>query len=90
MAGRKPGTPKTGGRLKGSVNKTTTLAKDALTYAFDKLGGQDALVAWANADPENRKIFYQTIWPKLLPLQVSGTGENGEHLLSLIERRIIK
>ena len=78
------------GRPKGVPNKTTTIAKDALAYAFDKLGGQDALVDWANADPDNRKIFYQTIWPKLLPLQVAGSGPGGEHLLAMIERRIIK
>ena len=73
VANRKP--PNAGkGRPKGAVNKTTAIAKDALAYAFDKLGGQDGLVLWASESEENRKIFYQAIWPKLLPLQLTGGG----------------
>ena len=86
---RKP--PNAGkGRVKGVPNKQTTIAKEALAYAFDKLGGQDALVEWCKQDPDNLKTFYTTIWPKLLPLQVAGAGPNGEHMLAMIERRIIK
>ena len=44
MAGRKPGTPKTGGRQKGTTNKVTALAKDAIAAAADRLGGVDRLV----------------------------------------------
>lgn len=76
------------GRKKGVPNKTTSIAKDALAFAFDKLGGQDALVSWAVSDPDNLKIFYQTIWPKLLPLQVAGEG--GGPVLTEIVRRITK
>lgn len=76
------------GRPKGVPNKTTALAKDALAYAFDKLGGQDALVKWARSDPDNTKAFYTSIWPKLLPLQVSGEG--GGPILTEIVRKIIK
>ncbi len=72
------------GRPKGAANKTTAIAKDALSYAFNKLGGQDGLVKWASANEENRKIFYQTIWPKLLPLQM--TGEDGGPLQVIIQK----
>ena len=72
MAGRKPGTPKTGGRLKGTPNKVTTLAKDAIAAAAERLGGIDRLVEWARADPANERVFWGTIYTKLLPLQVSG------------------
>lgn len=41
---------------------------------FDKLGGVDAMVEWAARNDENRKAFYTSIYPKLLPLQVTGEG----------------
>ena len=72
MRGRKPGSPKTGGRLRGTPNKVTTLAKDAIAAAAERLGGIDRLVEWVRADPNNERIFWGTIYTKLLPLQVSG------------------
>ena len=72
MRGRKPGTPKTGGRLKGTPNKVTTLAKDAIAAAAERLGGIDRLVEWVREDPGNERVFWGTIYTKLLPLQVSG------------------
>lgn len=63
------------GRPKGSPNKTTTIAKEAIAEAFERMGGVDALVAWADQNDDHRKVFYGTIYPKLLPLQVG--GENG-------------
>lgn len=69
------------GRPKGSANKTTQAAKDAIAQAAEELGGADRLVAWVKEDPANEKVFWGTIYPKLLPLQVNGAGENGEHLI---------
>lgn len=63
-----------GGRPKGAKNKTTGAAKEAIAAAADALGGQKRLVAWAKSDPVNERIFWGTIYPKLLPLQVSGEG----------------
>jgi hypothetical protein len=71
MAGRKPGTPKTGGRQKGTTNKVTALAKDAIAAAADRLGGVDRLVEWIRADPHNERVFWGQIYTKLLPLQVA-------------------
>ena len=62
------------GRPKGAPNKTTASAKDAIAKAADALGGSDRLVAWAKEEPANARIFWGTIYPKLLPLQVSGEG----------------
>lgn len=62
------------GRPKGSPNKTTAIAKDAIAAAADKLGGTDRLVAWAKEDTKNEAAFWTTIYPKLLPLQVTGEG----------------
>lgn len=70
-AKRKP--PAAGkGRPKGAINKTTKAVKEALTIAFDELGGVDALKTWAQ---DNQTQFYQ-LWGKMLPLQVAGDEEN--------------
>lgn len=71
----------TGGSRKGIPNKTTQAAKDAIAQAAAELGGADRLVAWVKEEPSNERIFWGTIYPKLLPLQVNGAGENGEHLI---------
>lgn len=62
------------GRPKGIPNKMTTAAKDAIAAAAEALGGSDRLVAWAKEDPLNERAFWSSIYPKLLPLQVTGEG----------------
>jgi hypothetical protein len=69
------------GRPKGALNKTTQSAKDAIAQAAEELGGAARLVDWVKEDPSNERVFWGTIYPKLLPLQVNGAGENGEHLI---------
>lgn len=64
-----PGNP---GKPKGALSKTTIAAKEAIQLAADRLGGPDRLVAWVQEDPQNERVFWGTIYPKLLPLQVSG------------------
>lgn len=68
------------GRKKGVPNKTTQIAKDAIALAADRLGGVDRLVEWAKEDDKNEAAFWTTIYPKLLPLQVNGAGDAGQHL----------
>ena len=63
------------GRPAGSLNKTTMAAKEALTYAFEGLGGAQGLVEWAMRDEKNESAFWTTIYPKLLPLQVDAKVE---------------
>ena len=70
------------GRPKGALNRTTTSAKEAIAIAADKLGGAERLVAWAQKDPTNERAFWATIYPKLLPLQVS--GEDGGPIQAVI------
>lgn len=67
------------GRPKGSLSKHTVAAKDAIEAAAKGLGGHDRLIQWAKEDPQNERIFWGTIFPKLLPLQV--TGQNGAPLV---------
>lgn len=40
--------------------------------AAETLGGTDRLVAWAKEDKTNERIFWGTVYPKLLPHQVNG------------------
>lgn len=36
------------------------------------LGGYERMLEWVQIDPANEKAFWTAIYPKLLPLQVSG------------------
>lgn len=81
--------PVSPGRPKGVPNKTTQAAKDAIALAAEALGGAERLVDWAKEDPANERAFWTSIYTKLLPLQVNGPGENGEHLIKRIERVIV-
>lgn len=75
MAKTKP--PAAGkGRPKGAVNKTTASVKEAIEAAAQGLGGSVRLEEWAREAPENEKVFWSNIYPKLLPLQVTGPGGN--------------
>lgn len=74
-------TRKGAGRPKGSVNKVTAAAKAVIEQAAEELGGTERLVAWAQEDPLNERAFWSTIYPKLLPLQVHGGGDDGEFVM---------
>lgn len=56
------------GRAKGSMNKLQRAAKEAIEMAADEIGGVDRLVAWIREDKQNERIFWGTVYPKLLPL----------------------
>ncbi len=64
--GRKPGVP----------NKMTTAAKDAIAQTAEALGGAERMTAWARESPANERVFWGTIYPKLLPLQLSTTYDD--------------
>jgi len=60
------------GKPKGAISKTTRTAKEAIALAAEGLGGTDRLIAWAQEDPLNERVFWGNIYPKLLPLQLDG------------------
>jgi hypothetical protein len=65
------GTGKPGpGRKKGVPNKTTASVKEALSLAFQGLGGVPRLQVWATENPTE---FYK-LWSKMLPQEVVGEG----------------
>lgn len=72
------------GRPKGALNKSTQTAKDAIALAAEGLGGTQRLIDWAKEDPSNERAFWSSIYPKLLPIQVNGAGDNGEHLSKVV------
>jgi hypothetical protein len=45
------------GRPKGSVNKTTAIAKEAIALAAAEMGGVDRLVTWIKLDEKNESAF---------------------------------
>ena len=49
--------------------------RDAIALAFDEIGGVSALAEWVAASDDNRKIFYATIYPKILALDFGGEAE---------------
>lgn len=64
------------GKPKGALSKTTKTAKEAIALAAEGLGGVNRLIAWAQEDPLNERSFWASIYPRLLPVQVSGDPDN--------------
>ena len=74
------------GRPKGSRNKTTLAAKEAIALAAEGLGGVQAIIAWVRKNDQNERIFWSAIYPKLLPLKVAGEVEVGARLAEVAAR----
>lgn len=74
MAGKKPGSPKTGGRKKGTPNKLTADVKGMILQALDEAGGKDYLLAQALGNPN----AFLTLVGKVLPKEM--TGKDGDPL----------
>ena len=62
------------GRPKGSSNKFTRGAREAIQCAFTACGGVEALAQWAKA---NRTEFYR-LYARLIPVEQRHGGPNGE------------
>lgn len=73
MAGK--GNPKTGGRKKGVTNKINAALKDMILTALDESGGVEYLKGQAETNP----TAFLTLVGKVLPMTVTGPGEDGEH-----------
>lgn len=66
---------KTGGRQKGTPNKTTALLKDAILQAADEAGGEEGLVAYLRVQAFDNPGPFMSLLGKVLPTQL--TGEDG-------------
>jgi hypothetical protein len=70
--GKRKGSPKTGGRQRGTPNKITGLLKDAILKAAEKAGGEGGIEAFleAQARKENNAPF-MALLGKVLPTQLA-------------------
>lgn len=66
---------KTGGRVAGTPNKLTKAAREVIQGCADALGGMDRMVAWAKEDPVNERIFWSSIFPRIVPLDVTSDNK---------------
>jgi len=74
------------GRPKGAVNKTTALLKDAILKAAEEAGGKAGLIGYLKTQATANPQSFLPLLGKVLPLQVAGSGEDGEiiHRIELI------
>jgi hypothetical protein len=56
-------------------NAPAPSARDAVARAFEEIGGVAALAEWIESSEDNRKVFYATIYPKILSLPAGGDAE---------------
>jgi len=72
------GQPKSAGRKKGSQNLHTRAIREMIEAAAEGLGGTARLISWAMEDEINERLFWSSIWPRILPVQIQGMGARGE------------
>ena len=75
MAGK--GNPKTGGRRRGSVNKTTALLKDAVLQAAERAGDKEGMVGYLTTQAMQNPAAFMSLLGRVLPLQNAATDEDG-------------
>ncbi len=63
---------KTGGRQKGTPNKTTSLLKDAILRAAEEAGGAEGLVGYLRQQAVDSPNAFLPLLGKVLPLQIAG------------------
>lgn len=72
---------KTGGRQKGTPNKTTAAIKEMVLAALDRAGGVEYLLGQASSNP----TAFLTLVGKVLPLQV-----DAEHTGTVVAKVVFK
>lgn len=76
---------KTGGRQKGTPNKTTALLKDAILKAADDAGGEGGLVGYLTLQASENPAAFMTLLGKVLPMQIAGDADNPIRTVTRIE-----
>ncbi len=66
--------PKTGGRKKGTPNKTTALLKDAVLRAAASAGGAEGLEGYLTVQANLNPGPFLALLGKVLPMQLTGEG----------------
>ena len=75
---------KTGGRRKGSPNKTTALLKDAVLRAAELAGGDDGIEGYLKIQARINPGPFMALLGKVLPMQI--TGADGGALQVVVQR----
>lgn len=75
---------KTGGRKKGTPNKTTALLKDAILQAATNAGGGD-LTSYLQVQALENPGPFMALLGKVLPMTVAGDNENPLQVITRIE-----
>ena len=70
------------GRPKGSKNKTTLLLREAILKAAEDAGGSGGLVGYLTLQATESPSAFLALLGRIIPTQVEGPGENGEHFIS--------
>ena len=84
--GRPKGTVKTGGRQKGTPNKTTALLKDAILTAAELAGGgKEGLVNYLKNQATANPGPFMALLGKVLPMQIAGDEDNPIVTITRIE-----
>lgn len=76
---------KTGGRQKGTPNRTTALLKDAILEAATQAGGEGELVGYLTTQAKANPAAFMSLLGKVLPMQIAGDPANPLQLVSRIE-----
>jgi hypothetical protein len=67
--------PKTGGRKKGTPNKTTALLKDAILRAAENAGNDKGMVGYLTLQATLNPGPFMALLGKVLPMQITGVGD---------------
>lgn len=82
------------GKPKGAVSKTTKTLKEAILKAAELSGrdmkGKEGLVGYLRRVADEDVKAFSGLLGKVLPLQVEGAGENGEHLFQKIVVEVVQ
>jgi hypothetical protein len=79
------GSPKTGGRQKGTPNKLTAQLKDAILEAATLAGNEDGLVGYLKTQASANPGPFMALLGKVLPMQISGDEDNPLVAINKIE-----
>jgi hypothetical protein len=76
---------KTGGRSKGTPNKTTALLKDAILRAAEAAGGDNGMVGYLTMQAQENPGPFMALLGKVLPMQLTGAEGGPLELVTRIE-----
>jgi hypothetical protein len=92
MAGRPKGTPKTGGRKKGTPNKISSALKEAILEAAENAGkrlkpdAESGTVAYMEQIAIQEPATFCSLLGKVLPMTIADTAQNEETKIVITER----